>query len=62
MNKEYYVNGTIVTLRNITTSQFHLRSPVILAEPTNTVFLLFDMFSNHTDISQFLQNCPGVVC
>lgn len=62
MNKEYRVNGTIVALRKITTSQFHLRSPVILAEPTNAVLVLFDTFSNHTDISQFLQNCPGVVC
>lgn len=53
MNKEYCVNGTIVALRNITTSQFHLRSPAILAEPTNAVFVLSDMFSNHTYILQF---------
>lgn len=37
MNKEYHVHGTIVVLRKITTSQFHLRSAVILAEPTNAV-------------------------
>lgn len=51
MNKEYRAKGTIVTLRTITTSQFHLRSPVILAEPTNAVLVPFDMFSDHTDIS-----------
>lgn len=62
MNKEYRVNGTIAALRKITTSQFHLRSPVILAETTNAVVVLFDMFSNHTDILQFLQSCPVMVC